>query len=138
MGFVRKHSLECDMAAVLPEVSRVFEKKMKVIEIASGTAEYTLKLSRIIAFEVFMHDMTVYYFDDTKLTVRYTLKKIASELENYAFVKISRSTLLNLNYIDNISRDMAVMKNGRKFYISSRNITEVKNRLKKIDGEKYD
>ena len=31
-----------------------------------------------------------------------------------------------------------VMKNGRRFYISSRNVTEVKNRFKKFNEERHD
>lgn len=37
-----------------------------------------------------------------------------------------------------MSKDMIVMKNGRKFYISSRNVTEVKNRFKKFNEERHD
>ena len=138
LGFVRKHSLENDLETVLREVNRVLEKKMKVIEIISGTTKHTLKLSEIIAFEIFVHDMTVYYYDDTELTVRYTLKKIENELNKYDFIKISRNTLINLNYIKDMSKDMLVMKNGRRFYISSRNVTEVKNRFKKFNEERHD
>ena len=82
--------------------------------------------------------MTVYYYDDTELTVRYTLKKIENELNKYDFIKISRNTLINLNYIKDMSKDMIVMKNGRRFYISSRNVIEVKNRFKKFNGERHD
>ena len=138
LGFVRKQSLETDLETVLREVNRVLEKKLKVIEITSGTTKYTLKLSEIIAFEIFVHDMTVYYYDDTELTVRYTLKKIENELNKYDFIKISRNTLINLNYIKDMSKDMIVMKNGRRFYISSRNVTEVKNRFKKFNEERHD
>lgn len=138
LGFVRKQSLETDLETVLREVNRVLEKKLKVIEITSGTTKYTLKLSEIIAFEIFVHDMTVYYYDDTELTVRYTLKKIENELNKYDFIKISRNTLINLNYIKDMSKDMIVMKNGRRFYISSRNVIEVKNRFKKFNGERHD
>ena len=116
----------------------MLEKKLKVIEITSGTTKHTLKLSEIIAFEIFVHDMTVYYYDDTELTVRYTLKKIENELNKYDFIKISRNTLINLNYIKDMSKDMIVMKNGRRFYISSRNVIEVKNRFKKFNGERHD
>ena len=133
LGFVRKQSLESDLTTVLLEVNRVFEKKIKTIDITSGTEKYTLKLSEIMAFEIFIHDMTVYYFNGAELKIRYTLKKIASGLLDYDFVKISRNTLINLNYVKNISKDIIVMKNGRKFYISSRNITPVKIRLKKFN-----
>lgn len=132
LGFVRKQNLENDFVAVLSEVNRVFESKMKTIDITSGTARYTLRLSEIIAFEIFVHDMTVCYFDGTELTVRYTLKKIASELTNFDFIKISRNTLINLNYIKNISKDTVTMKNGRKFYISSGNMAKVKKQIKEI------
>lgn len=138
LGFVRKQSLETDLETVLREANRVLEKKLKVIEITSGTTKYTLKLSEISAFEIFVHDMTVYYYDDTELTVRYTLKKIENELNKYDFIKISRNTLINLNYIKDMSKDMIVMKNGRRFYISSRNVTEVKNRFKKFNEERHD
>ena len=37
-----------------------------------------------------------------------------------------------------MSKDMIVMKNGRRFYISSRNVTEVKNRFKKFNEERHD
>ena len=70
--------------------------------------------------------------------MRYTLKKIENELNKYDFIKISRNTLINLNYIKDMSKDMIVMKNGRKFYISSRNVIEVKNRFKKFNEERHD
>ena len=62
------------------------------------------------------------FVDGEKLTVRSSLKQIETNINNKAFVKIYRSTLLNLNYLKeiHIKDKLVLLTNGVQLSISTR------------------
>ena len=61
---------------------------------------------------------------------------LETELLNYDFIRISRNALINLHYVKSVTKDLIVMKNGHRFYISSRKLKDIKNAINAFNEDK--
>ena len=131
LGFVRKSCLETDLELALAEVERIFYRKNKSIIIKSGVSDYELYLYKISGIEIFGHNMIIHYSNKSTLTVRYTLSKIEKQTADYDFIRINRNTLVNMNYVKNMSGKQLVMKDGTIIYVTPNRIPDTQNAIKK-------
>lgn len=58
-----------------------------------------------------------------------TLSSVEEQLGTALFVRINRSAFVNVQYVSRISGEEVLMKDGKKFYISSKNYRIVKNQI---------
>lgn len=88
IGFVQKKCLESDLEKFVYDAVYHVRKRAQRVEITGKDRKYELAADEIVVFE------------------------------EYGFIKISRSVMLNPRYIKNISGDEAVMINGSIYKIS--------------------
>ena len=91
-------------------------KELQVIgvlndKIPGKDRKYELAADEIVVFEVYDHELKITLKDGEKI-LSGSLHTYEEKLEEYGFIKISRSVMLNPRYIKNISGDEAVMING--------------------------
>ncbi|MFR2512148.1 MAG: LytTR family DNA-binding domain-containing protein [Lachnospira eligens] len=101
-------------------------KRAQRVEITGKDRKYELAADEIVVFEVYDHELKITLKDGEKI-LSGSLHTYEEKLEEYGFIKISRSVMLNPRYIKNISSDEAVMINGSIYKIS-------RNRLKNVEG----
>lgn len=64
-----------------------------------------------------------------------TLSSMEEQLGSKMFVRVNRSTFVNVRYIKEINNEEIFMKDGKRFYISSKNYKSVKNLISmKVSG----
>lgn len=64
-----------------------------------------------------------------------TLSSMEEQLGSKMFVRVNRSTFVNVRYIKGINNEEIFMKDGKRFYISSKNYKSVKNLISmKVSG----
>ena len=131
LGFVRKNHIEQDLELSLTEVCRINERRLKKIKISSGESEYELRLYQIEVFEMFGHKMVIHYSNGNTTTVRYTLNKLERQLAGSSFVRISRSVLVNLEYVERMDRDKLTMRDDAVFYVTDKRVAEVKDAVRR-------
>ena len=88
-----------------------FRKRAQRVEITGKDRKYELAADEIVVFEVYDHELKITLKDGEKI-LSGSLHTYEEKLEEYGFIKISRSVMLNPRYIKNISGDEAVMING--------------------------
>ena len=76
-----------------------------------------LNLSTVLYIEMSNHDMNIYMTDDCRV-VRDKISRVEKELSAKGFVKINRSSLVNMEHIVNIKDDEVIIDNGTKLYIT--------------------
>lgn len=76
-----------------------------------------LNLSTVLYIEMSNHDMNIYMTDDCRV-VRDKISRVEKELATKGFVKINRSSLVNMEHIVNIKDDEVIIDNGTKLYIT--------------------
>jgi DNA-binding LytR/AlgR family response regulator len=82
----------------------------------------TIDIQNIISLKADINYTTVYFLDGSRQeTVATTLKKIEARLIPYPnFFRITKSTIINIDCIDNITDNMVIMNNGQKIVPSRR------------------
>jgi two-component system, LytTR family, response regulator len=81
---------------------------------------FDYEISRIEAAENYS---IVHLIDGKKVIIAKTLKKFEEELK-IGFFRINRSTLINLNYIQDNAGNQLVLKNGQEYKISRRRLND--------------
>lgn len=81
---------------------------------------------------------TFVYLEKEVYHIGLRLYQLKEKLQNFGFVQISKSCLLNINVMENIrplfnSRMEAALKNGEKVYVSRKYLSEVKKALRNED-----
>ncbi len=91
-----------------------------------------LNISNIICITCNDYICTVYLTDE-KITISKQLKTFESDLQPFGFIRINRSTLINLLHLKRFFYDTKeiVMTNDISFSISRRKITAFKKELSK-------
>ncbi|MDE7433116.1 MAG: LytTR family transcriptional regulator DNA-binding domain-containing protein [Lachnospiraceae bacterium] len=78
---------------------------------------------------------TFVYLEKAVYHTDFRLYQLKDKLQNYGFVQISKSCILNINALESIkplfnSRMEATLKNGEKVYINRKYLNDVKRALK--------
>lgn len=111
IGFVQKKCLESDLEKFVYDAVYHVRKRAQRVEITGKDRKYELAADEIVVFEVYDHELKITLKDGEKI-LSGSLHTYEEKLEEYGFIKISRSVMLNPRYIKNISGDEAVMING--------------------------
>lgn len=134
--FVRKNLNESLNKSLSRTVKRLmFQKKQneKIVLVNSFSREIPVPISKIMYLESDKHNINYYVLgEDTAFRLRETIKECQVKFEKYDFIRIHKSYLLNLRYVDTIDRgkDEIVLKETKERLPMSR-------KLKKEIIEKY-
>lgn len=105
---------EC-MDAISEKMNYVVEKK----KFDFNEGKRTVSLERLLYIESRLHKLEFYIMEDrlNKYSLYGKLDMLEKELEGNNFVRIHQSYLVNMNYIEKISRYEALLSNGIKLEI---------------------
>ena len=105
LGFIRKKHDAEDIKVTMDKIISYMHDK------------HVLNLSTVLYIEMSNHDMNIYMTDDCRV-VRDKISRVEKELSAKGFVKINRSSLVNMEHIVNIKDDVVIIDNGTKLYIT--------------------
>lgn len=125
--FVRKSFLKDDMISALRKyIARAYFLN----------AEYTYKINdkilkiplrKVIYFEISRNDLYI-HTEGKEFKERKSMKQLKDNLNVNYFIQINQNFMVNAYYINEISNNRVVLKDGTFFDIPRRNIKEVKNK----------
>lgn len=124
LGFIRKSDFENDFRLVMYEIKDYLDKKYKTLSLHDGANEITLPLYAISVIEMYDHKMLI-TFDKRKTAIRESLNNIEEILKQNNFVKVNRSTMINLRFIKEIDGDCIKLESGDTYTISRRKVNDV-------------
>ncbi|MGL5550099.1 MAG: LytR/AlgR family response regulator transcription factor [Culicoidibacterales bacterium] len=115
-------------------VQAVFEKilsykqeiKQKTLLVKSGQNLYTIDLRRVVYFESSVRTITVHFNDQKQLTFYKKLDELAADVIHLDFIRVHRSYLVNLLYIQNIIENDVITVYQQRIPISKKYATAVK------------
>ena len=106
------------------EIKDYLDKKYKTLSLHDGANEITLPLYAISVIEMYDHKMLI-TFDKHKTAIRESLNNIEEILKQNNFVKVNRSTMINLRFIKEIDGDCIKLESGDTYTISRRKVNDV-------------
>lgn len=133
LGFVKKGSIEEDIKTPMMNIIEFLEDKKQKIIFEANKCDLTLYVTDILAVEAFDHVLRITLMDKN-IECNGPLSRYERILENYGFIKISRSILVNKKYITNIETDQIYLCDRVKYIISRRRVKEVREKWGKEEG----
>lgn len=124
LGFIRKSDFENDFRLVMYEIKDYLDKKYKTLSLYDGVNEITMPLYAISVIEIYDHKMVI-TFDKRKIAIRESLSNVEEILIQNNFVKVNRSTMINLRFIKEIDGDCIKLESGDTYTISRRKVNDV-------------
>lgn len=76
-----------------------------------------------------------YLLKPINFEVRYSLEKIEKDLNLDQFVRCHKSFIVNLNYVENIKSNIAILENGEEIPVSRYRYKDVKTKFLKFLGD---
>ena len=117
LGFIRKKHDAEDIKVTMDKIISYMNDKNVLYTFKNNRNTLVLNLSTVLYIEMSNHDMNIYMTDDC-LVVRDKISRVEKELAAKGFVKINRSSLVNMEHIVNIKDDEVIIDNGTKLYIT--------------------
>lgn len=108
-----------------------------IIECNGVRGRYCVKVDSIYAFEKINRKIIIYTSTD-KFTGYYKITELEKKYKKAGFLKISRSCLINMNYISSLGPEHVYMNNHLIFQMSLKMISEIKVNFRKflVDSKK--
>lgn len=94
-------------------------RQQETLTLSVGRDIYNIHLSQICALESVNHAIEVSLNDGRLLRVWMPLNELEKKL-NQSFLKINRGTIINLEYVEQISMDICTLRGGKRFFIPRR------------------
>lgn len=123
---LKKHVLTC--------IKDIEINRDSYITIKNKSNTYKIYLNEIKYIEVQKKDMLIHTINKN-FDIRYSLSKIEKELNLYKFIRCHKSFIVNLNYVENIKHNIAILESGEEVPISRYRCKEVKEKFLKFLGD---
>lgn len=124
--------IEC-LDAIIQKINYVIVKKI----FKFNETEKEVSLDRLLYIESKLHKLEFHVMEEKmKLYTMYeTLNDMEKELENFGFIRIHQSFLVNIKYIVNVLRYKAILSNGDELIIPKARYKEVRDAFIEYQGE---
>ncbi|TQO56588.1 LytR/AlgR family response regulator transcription factor [Paraclostridium bifermentans] len=123
---LKKHLLTC--------IKEIKLSKHNYIIIKNKSNTYKINSNEITYIEVQKKDMLIHTINKN-FEVRYSLEKIEKDLNLDQFVRCHKSFIVNLNYVENIKPNIAILESGEEIPVSRYRYKDVKEKFLKFLGD---
>lgn len=114
-GFIRKNNFARDLREVLRSYIslRVLSQAYFVAKINNNSVTQKIKMDDIVYIESFRYNQIVHLVSGEQLEIRMTMDDLEEKLKPYSIVRIYKSYLVNLKYVQRIERDGVKVQYGK-------------------------
>ena len=131
LQFVRKRYLEKDFPIVMEALWRELERREKeqgfMLEV--GQVQYRLDVRKVMYIEATGKYLNI-YLTDRMYYIRYQISALEEQLQEYGFLRIHKSYLVNIRYIYLIETGHIVLENQQSLPVSRQRFHEVQERFR--------
>lgn len=124
LGFIRKNHINEDMKMAMPFIKDYLENSGKYYVFNNNSKKVSINLNDIQYLYIDNHTMTVVLLNQ-KIELREKLYRIEQSICKYGFVKINRSCIVNLRFIEEINGMKIIMYNKEVLYASKKKSKEI-------------
>jgi len=100
-------------------------QSLQTISLRVGRDRENFPIQNIVFIESFSHKCILHTIKD-EVEISETIGDITEKFEKYHFVKVNRTTLINMRYINAVTSTDVVLMSGEYFSISRNNKSEIK------------
>lgn len=122
-SYILKSQLDLEGVFEIDRYIKYYLNQNLVIELEEGGLSYKLNQREIILIEKELNKCHFYYKNNI-FTVIKSFKSLKPQLASY-FVQINKSEIINFHFVDDIKKELIILKNSKKCFISRRKVKEV-------------
>lgn len=132
--FIRKTCIENELNESLNDFLEYLGKKNAFHTFCCGEKHVSVKLSDIIYFECYNHDITLKLNNgyDLKLNRHYSLRTIEEDFSKYGFIRTHKSYITNYRFINFIKDNDIILSNGEILPSVKKRIPYIRERLNSL------
>ena len=128
-GFVRKSKLHPEIVDALNRLFKIVNKHNKSLLIQNPEGIYKVKLDSILWASIYRNIIEIHTTNGT-IQTRSTLKSFLLQLPE-CFLKINKSFIINMNYVDELHLTTVVMVDKQEIPINSRAYKPIREEITK-------
>lgn len=128
LGFICKTNFVEDIRVPMMNIVDYLNENYRTIIVQKGRKDIALRMRNIVSVKVYAHKLEILFNENSNYgREEYTgqLSKHEPYLLKSGFIKISRETLVNRVYIEDIQGDVVTLINKEQLNISRRRVAEV-------------
>lgn len=129
LGFICKTNFVEDIRMPMMNIVDYLNENYRTILVQKGRKDIELRMRNIVYVKVYAHKLEILFNGQSNYgREEYTgqLSAYEPQLLGSGFIKITRETLVNRMYIEDIQGDVVTLINKEQLNISRRRVTEVK------------
>lgn len=127
-GFVRKSKLKEEICEALDRLLKAVNNQHNTILIQNSAGIYKIHSNDILWVSVYKNDIEIHTQNQT-IKTRSTLKAFISLIPYSFFLKINKSFIININYVDELHSNSVIMADGTEIFINSRTLKSIKDTI---------
>ncbi len=124
LGFVRKSFVEEDIKLMIASVKEYLDKTRKRYCFYDNRKRFNALLNEVYFIQMQGHNMSI-VTTESEMIMRDRISRVESDLLGQGFVKVNRSCMVNMRYIEDMDDSDVFIKNKGKLQISLRKKQEV-------------
>jgi len=105
--------------------SMLQQKERRSLTVSVGRENKRLYLDEILRLQSANHVTEILLSNDHSVRVWMPIHEVAKSLDN-SFLKIQRGLIVNMNYIEQMGVDSCILRNGKRFLLSRKNRTSIR------------
>lgn len=131
--FLLKDDLEQTLQECMDDILREIRQEERVVEFSFVEGNMRLKVDDIIYIETSKHK-NVFYTKEQTFSIYKKMDELEEDLEGMGFVRIHRSFLINMKYIEKISSYVMILSTGKEISVPKSRYPEVKRQYTLFKG----
>ncbi|MEG0780747.1 MAG: LytTR family DNA-binding domain-containing protein [Oscillospiraceae bacterium] len=112
-------------------LARMEEPPARIIEMKTNAGLVPLPMSHIVYAEVF-NKVSVIHTEQNELQTYTSLDALLEQLDGESFLKVQRSFVVNLHYVESFLADRVVLRGGTEIMLSRSNRGELKKKYQQF------
>ncbi len=129
--YIRKSHLEDEISICITDLKRTLLARNITRIFSTKEGDVRIRLKDIMYADVLDHKLTV-YIGKKELIVYMTMDELDRKINEFGFIRVHKSFLVNYRFIDSIYGNEVVLNNEIKIPLSKKRAKEVKNKLRQL------
>ncbi len=134
--FIRKSKIDEELDEAISAYVKYYKEKKTVYIFDTGEGKKPILLSSIFYIESEAHYVRVYTKEES-ICARVNISGLEKELKRYNFIRIQRSYLVNLKYVQNITGKSVMLTCGEELPIKRGSMEAIRRSLFEYRRNKY-
>lgn len=129
--YLLKNEMTLSLPKIFSDVMEEYKKLHRVVSFKAGAENIDVPVNDVLYLESHQRIIEMHLISERRTTYEFysTMAHMTEQLESLGFLRIQRSYLVNMNYIEAVQYGQIRLSDGTKLTVSEKNYSEVKRKF---------